>query len=212
LDVVEAAFDEERDKVEVEYKKGRDRIRDRLLEGIEERRKRAREEREGDGGMGGKHESVFYCSQIPELFPTDPSLDTSSRGHPTRKLRNKLGGSPPPNILPYPPAVNPTAVSAGPIYTASITNPLSLSVDELPSPFPLPLIVPNNAASTYVTTGPNGKKKTKGGQKDLGIVGKAAEKMTPCKEVEVEADLSEIRRLNKRRRQTLASLAAKAAA
>jgi hypothetical protein len=53
LECIQTAYDEEREKVEAEYKRGQDRIRERLLEGIEERRKRAREEKDGDGTVGG---------------------------------------------------------------------------------------------------------------------------------------------------------------
>jgi hypothetical protein len=51
---VDTAYDEERDRVEEEYKKGRESIRARLLEGIEDRRKRAREEKDGEGTIGGE--------------------------------------------------------------------------------------------------------------------------------------------------------------
>jgi hypothetical protein len=54
LDLVETAYEEERDRVEEEWKRGRDRIRERLLEGIEERRRRAREEKDGEGNVGGE--------------------------------------------------------------------------------------------------------------------------------------------------------------
>ena len=53
LEVVQTAYDEERERVEEEWRKGRDRIRERLLEGIEERRRRAREEKESDGPVAG---------------------------------------------------------------------------------------------------------------------------------------------------------------
>lgn len=59
LDCVQAAYDEERERVEDEWKRGRDRVRERLLEGIEERRRRAREEKEGEGTVGGKYSSAF---------------------------------------------------------------------------------------------------------------------------------------------------------
>lgn len=53
LDHIQISYNEEREKVEAEYKRGQERIRERLLEGIEERRKRAREEKDGDGTVGG---------------------------------------------------------------------------------------------------------------------------------------------------------------
>jgi hypothetical protein len=55
LDAATTEFDEESERVEEEFKRGRDKVRERLLEGIEERRKRAREEKEGEGTVGGKH-------------------------------------------------------------------------------------------------------------------------------------------------------------
>lgn len=49
---VHAAYEEEQARVEQEWKRGRERVRDRLLEGIEQRRRRAREEKDGDGTVG----------------------------------------------------------------------------------------------------------------------------------------------------------------
>lgn len=53
LDGVEIAWEEEREKVGDEFGRGRERVKERLLEGVEERRRRAREEKEGEGGVGG---------------------------------------------------------------------------------------------------------------------------------------------------------------
>lgn len=53
LQVVQTAYDEERERVEEEWKRGRERIRERMLEGIEERRRRAREEKDGEGTVAG---------------------------------------------------------------------------------------------------------------------------------------------------------------
>ena len=48
-----AYYDEEKkERVEEEWRKGRERARERLNEGIEERRRRAREERDGEGMLG----------------------------------------------------------------------------------------------------------------------------------------------------------------
>lgn len=52
-EVVRTAYDEEVEKVEEEWRRGRDRIRERLMEGIEERRRRAREEKDGEGTVAG---------------------------------------------------------------------------------------------------------------------------------------------------------------
>ena len=43
-EAVRIAYEEERDRVEEEWRKGRERVKERMLEGIEERRRRAREE------------------------------------------------------------------------------------------------------------------------------------------------------------------------
>ncbi len=56
----QTAYDEERERVEEEWKRGRDRVRERLLEGIEERRRKAREEKEGEGAMGGTFIRYFF--------------------------------------------------------------------------------------------------------------------------------------------------------
>ena len=50
LHIVQTLYDEEREQVEEEWKRGRERIRERMLEGIEERRRRGREEKDGEGG------------------------------------------------------------------------------------------------------------------------------------------------------------------
>lgn len=55
LDCVQTAYEEERERVEDEWKRGRERIKERLLEGIEERRRRAREEKEGEGTGAGAY-------------------------------------------------------------------------------------------------------------------------------------------------------------
>ena len=52
LEGVQTAWEEEKDRVEEEYVRGRDRVRERLLEGVEERRRRAREEKDGEGTVG----------------------------------------------------------------------------------------------------------------------------------------------------------------
>ena len=47
IEGVQMACDEEREWVEEEWKKGRESVRERLLEGIEERRRRTRQRRRG---------------------------------------------------------------------------------------------------------------------------------------------------------------------
>lgn len=97
--------------------------------------------------------------------------------------------------------------------TIILTNPHSLSVDELPSPFPLPL-----TSSSLPTSfggggggggggGANGRRRPKASgfhvnQAGIGGLGKSLTALAGCKETEVENDLIEIRRGNKRRRVT----------
>ncbi|KAF9654350.1 hypothetical protein BDM02DRAFT_3106698 [Thelephora ganbajun] len=182
LDIIETAYEEERDRVEDEWKRGRDMIRKRLLEGIEERRRRAREEKDGEGNVG------------------DVSLDSQSRPHITRKLRNQLGGSPPHSPL----TTTPNGTAPGPVTVGPLVNPHSLSIDELPSPFPLPLTSTQLPyGSSGATAGGNGRRRNKGGgfqAQIAGGLGKSGGGLTSAKDFEIEADLGEIRRGNKRRR------------
>ncbi|KAG6865161.1 hypothetical protein C0991_004771 [Blastosporella zonata] len=196
LDCAQIAYDEERERVEEEWRKGRERVRERLLEGIEERRRRAREEKEGEGTSG------------------DAAMDSSSRPHITRKLRNKLGTSPPPTPLGSTTSSVPHVglVSSLPITSGPFLNPHSLSVDELPSPFPLPLTSSTAPAAPQGGggSGTGGRRRPKGngagGQQVFGQLGKSLAQLGPCKDADVENDLNEIRRGNKRRRATAVAL------
>ena len=205
LHAIQTAYEEERERVEEEWRKGRDRVRERLLEGIEERRRRAREEKEGEGAVNGTLSTSTYITGNSSPC-TDPSLDIQSRIHITRKLRNKVGTSPPPTPL--------AGISIGngsmtPITTGPLTNPHSLSVDELPSPFPFPLTAVTLTNGHHFTSGAggtgNGRRRAKGagpGQTSVGVggLGKSLAILGPCKDLEIEADLFEIRRGTKRRR------------
>ncbi|OCH96341.1 hypothetical protein OBBRIDRAFT_787423 [Obba rivulosa] len=201
LDCVQTAYEEERERVEEEWKRGRERIRERLLEGIEERRRRAREEKEGEGTV------------------VDAGLDSQSRPHITRKLRNKFAGtSPPPTPLASAPGhANGviSSISSGPITSGPFLNPHSLSVDELPSPFPLPLTssqLSHNGYNAGTGTGGSNRRRAKGGGREaqaVGGLGKSLSALTGSKESEIEHDLGEIRRGNKRRRAAAATAANK---
>ncbi|KAG0698248.1 hypothetical protein DFH29DRAFT_942495 [Suillus ampliporus] len=193
LESVQTAYEEERERVEEEWRKGRDRIRERLLEGIEERRRRAREEKEGEGTVN------------------DATLDAQSRSHITRKLRNKVGTSPPPTPLALrgENLANGSLGSTTPITTGPFTNPHSLSVDELPSPFPFPLTavtLTNPSSGAGGNAGANGsRRRAKGAglhssMVGVGGLGKSLAMLGPSKEADIEADLMEIRRGSKRRR------------
>lgn len=138
---------------------------------------------------------------------TDATLE-HTRPHATRKLRNKLLAASPP---PTPPTGGNGALSSSVQPEGMNGNPNSLSIDELPSPFPLPLTMlpPSNGTYTGATTNPaTGRRKAKGtsgnngyGGAIYGGLGKAIGMMTGCKEIEIESDLGEIRRGTKRRRQ-----------
>ena len=134
------------------------------------------------------------------LHSSDVSLDSQSRPHITRKLRNQLGGSPPHSPL----TTTPNGTVPGPVAVGPLVNPHSLSIDELPSPFPLPLTstqLPYGSSGT--TTGGNGRKRNKGGgfqAQIAGGLGKSGGGLSSAKDFEIEADLGEIRRGNKRRR------------
>jgi hypothetical protein len=133
-----------------------------------------------------------------------------SRPHATRKLRNKLAGSPPPT----PPTGGGFGAVPNPQIEAMNGNPHSLSIDELPSPFPLPLTMLPPSNGPYAATtgnGTTGRRKGKGtagtngyGGAIYGGLGRAIAMMTGGKEVEIESDLGEIRRGTKRRRQAAA--------
>jgi hypothetical protein len=202
LESAEAAYELERERVEEEWKRGRDRIRERLLEGIEERRRRARDEKDGEGTVSGT--CPFSCQAkgyALDKSRAEAALDSQSRPHITRKLRNRLGTSPPPTpLVSHPNGIPSTAGTTPP---GLITNPHSLSVDELPSPFPLPLTatsLPNTAAGN--SGGNGGRRRPKGGGfqvQAVGGLGKSGASLTGCKETEVDSDLGEIRRVKRRR-------------
>jgi len=227
IECAQMAYDEERERVEEEWKRGRERVRERLLEGIEDRRRRARDEKEGEGTTGGK--STCFPDHIPNSplvpFVIDAALDSTTRPHTTRKLRNKLGTYPPPTPLGAPGSALPNGTGAGgglisslPITTGPFLNPHSLSVDELPSPFPLPLT--STTISNGGTTGASGAGAGGGGNSGrrrlkangmhpsqvVGGLGKSLSMLCACKEAEIDNDLGEIRR-GKRRRATAATLA-----
>ena len=105
----------------------------------------------------------------------------------------------------------------------SFLNPHSLSVDELPSPFPLPLTSTNvnnggGGAASGGAAGNNGpsnggRRRAKGGGGNqgqaLGGLGKSLLLLNTTKDTEIENDLGEIRRGSKRRRAAVAPSASK---
>ena len=85
LECAHTAFEEEREKVEQEWKKGHDKVRERLMESIEERRRKARDDKEGEGTVAGASSlsSILF-------FPTHPSQTALSTLNPVPTL---LGSS-----------------------------------------------------------------------------------------------------------------------
>ena len=80
--MIETAYEEERDRVEEEWKRGRDMIRKRLLEGIDERRRRAREEKDGEGNVGGSYIPRFPLEgshELPYAFQMLPWIHNLDR-------------------------------------------------------------------------------------------------------------------------------------
>ncbi|KAG8215084.1 hypothetical protein J3R82DRAFT_8505 [Butyriboletus roseoflavus] len=209
LAAIETAYEEERERVEDEWQKGtRSRPRassrgHRRAEAQSQGRKRRR---------GCRKRSVFtFSSPHPSSSQiySDVSLDSQTRAHITRKLRNKLGTSPPPTPLGHGPFGLGNGIMT-PITSGPLTNPHSLSVDEIPSPFPFPLTsvtLPNGHVASGSGNGPNNgnRRRNKGGGTHQGIVGvgglgKSLAFLGPSKDTEIEADLIEIRRGTKRRR------------
>ncbi|KAG6839993.1 hypothetical protein C0991_009723, partial [Blastosporella zonata] len=140
----------------------------------------------------------------------DSTIDSSSRTHITRKLRNKPGMSPPPTPLDLT-ALVPQAglISSLPITSGPFFDPHTLSVDELPSPFPLPLtaiVTPTapQAGGGGNTAGRRRPKNNAGGLQQQGAKILAA--LVPYKDAEIEGDLHEIRTANKRRRATAVAM------
>lgn len=227
LENAQIAYEEERKMVEDEWKKGRDRLRARMLEGIEDRRRKAREEKDGEGTTAGSYHLYLCPFTLCSLtHNTDATLDLQSRPHATRKLRNKLPpGAPPlspPPPLPstLPPDSSTTGIQLNGLLTSTTftlsTNPLSLCIDELPSPFPLPLTasssssVPSPANADPVPAAGSAKRRGGGNrngggggggaERVVGGLGKSLAGLAGAKEGEVESDLGDIRKSGKRRR------------
>ena len=161
--------------------------------------------------------------RVLTIAPVDGGVDSQSRPHITRKLRNKMGGgtSPPPTPVPGGhPGLGSAAAAAGvgSVATGRLLNPHSLNIEELPSPFPLPLISATSGNGQNYGYGAgagaagNGRRRAKGNREAQapGTLGKSLASVHPIKEAEYEADMGEIRRGSKRRRAAAGSLAGKA--
>ncbi|KDQ06853.1 hypothetical protein BOTBODRAFT_49133 [Botryobasidium botryosum FD-172 SS1] len=107
LENVRATWEEEKDKIEDEYRKGQERVRERILEGIEERRRKAREEKDGEGIVVG-----------------DSSLDAPSISNATRIRPATLSTNAPTFPFPFSLAA-PTPYG---LALDDISSPFSLSL------------------------------------------------------------------------------------
>lgn len=160
------------------------------------------------------------------IFSLDASLDAQSRPHVTRKLRNKVapshsangGRSPSPFSVPH--TTLPTQSN-----TTPLANPYSLALDTLPSPFPLalplkepPLRRGGKQAAPAQQVQSNGLGNGRAGNSDntlLPVVGTGAAMglgkslvgLTGAREMDIEGDLTELRRGARRKRAVVASLA-----
>ncbi|KAL1696709.1 hypothetical protein GGG16DRAFT_42837 [Schizophyllum commune] len=183
LDCVRAAYSDERARVEGEWRAGRERVAARMREGIAERRRRAREEKESEGAAGE---------------------GAGARVDVTRKLRRGGTGADTPDGAAggaTPGAQRDAGITAGPFR-----DPLSLSIDEIPSPFALALVSGAPAGGAAAAASAKGKgKRGAGGAGNRMALGQAVVHLVGCKEQDIEQDLGEIRRASKRRRQAVMS-------
>ncbi|KAL1710815.1 hypothetical protein EV121DRAFT_275222 [Schizophyllum commune] len=181
LDCVRAAYSDERARVEGEWRAGRERVAARMREGIAERRRRAREEKESEGAAGE---------------------GAGARVDVTRKLRRGGTGADTPDGAAggaTPGAQRDAGITAGPFR-----DPLSLSIDEIPSPFALALVSGAPAGGAAAAASAKGKgKRGAGGAGNRMALGQAVVHLVGCKEQDIEQDLGEIRRASKRRRQAM---------
>lgn len=183
LDSVRTAWKSETNQIEDEYKKGKIRLQERVLEGLEERRRRAREEKEGDGVILNGGQLQFLMSAIYVLISCTTVADS-----PIETLANLRN-------------VNSTARYTPP-FVLSAPTPYGLAPDDLASPFPLSL------TSIQPPTGGTGAaanrkpRQNRNGGREGGVLtlGKAIGGLTSSKEGEVDHDLGEIRRAIKRRK------------
>ncbi|KDN47652.1 hypothetical protein RSAG8_03442, partial [Rhizoctonia solani AG-8 WAC10335] len=158
---------EEQEKIEEEWKRQKDRLRERMLEAIEERRRKAREEKDGEGAG----ESI---------------LDPQSRPHATRNSRHGQGISTPTlsepsgqaGILSVLGAVPGVATAVLVLYPWALSGPPV--PEDLSSPFPLALtsLAPPNAY-TANTKGKRVKDNKTVGAMDMAVPSVSARLSSP---------------------------------
>ncbi|KAJ6610408.1 hypothetical protein B0H10DRAFT_1953894 [Mycena sp. CBHHK59/15] len=163
LDCAHQAYEEECQRVEDEWRRGRDRVRERLLEGIEERRRRAREEkgrRHRRRRLHGAVAPAHHAQAAEQDGHVAPAYAPRRAWHGSRARRGVISNQP---------------ITSGP-----------------------------QRGCRERGAGTNGRRRPKGSSTHLsqaiGGLGKSLAALTGCKESEIENDLVEIRRANKRRR------------
>lgn len=184
------AYEDETSRLDEEWSNGKARVRARLLEGIEERRRRAREEKDNnDLLMNGMNEP--FCLKNDCLYAVDFALDAQARAHITRKTRNQMaaaGISPPQEMSPLPTMQH---------------NNHSLRIEDIVSPFPLALSSMQLPTQPPVAAVGTGRRKGKGITQAQALAAKGAPSyshLTEAKESEKDMDLGDIRRASKRKR------------
>lgn len=179
LDSVRAAWKAETSQIEDEYRKGKLRLKERVLEGLEERRRRAREEKEGDGVVPNGELFVSACIlQSTCLYA--PASDS-----PLEALSNSRNANGPSRYTPP--------------FVLTAPAPYGLAPDDLASPFPLSLTSIQPVGGAAANRKP---RQNRNGGREGGVLtlGKAIAGITASKDGEVDHDLGEIRRAVKRRK------------
>ncbi|KAF8316533.1 hypothetical protein DL93DRAFT_2077738 [Clavulina sp. PMI_390] len=183
---IEMLFNHEMKQIEDDFEKSRARLKERVMEGLEERRRRAREEKEGEG--------VVPVESALEATTSALLRTTTSSANPSNSNTSINGPTPAPFLL-------------------APSIPFGLSPDDLTSPFPLSL---TSIAPPTHHSGPGRKPRAGGGAGGWGrgggreamlmggasalALGKAIGQLGGSREGEVDSDLGEIRRAVKRRR------------
>ncbi|CAG7846922.1 SubName: Full=Related to centrosomal protein ATPase-Laccaria bicolor {ECO:0000313/EMBL:CCA71380.1} [Serendipita indica DSM 11827] len=171
LSRAEQAYNDEKTRVEEEWVNAKARLRTRLLEGIEERRRRAREEKDAETATG-------------ELI-----MDAQARPHITRKVKEKMVAAG--NSSPRPTTPSLTSIDHT-LRVDDITTPFPLALSSVQLPPPLTPAPP---------VGGRRKGKGGGQAQALIAKGLPSwHHLTEVKESEKDMDLGEIRRAAKRKR------------
>ncbi|KZP01674.1 hypothetical protein CALVIDRAFT_559475 [Calocera viscosa TUFC12733] len=181
LESAEAAWEDERKVIEEEWKKGREEARQRMIAGIAEGRRKAKEELE--------------AQDIAELGALD-----AGQPRQTRKLRGQVGSGPP-----SPPSEPASGKEAPPAPLPKEMNHAQAILGLSGPPETNALSLTNGIPSKYTLPLSNGResKKAKGSQAGSNgrwSLGKAVPLLDKKNEGELEADMAAIRNGGKKRR------------